>query len=61
MHWLYNYVSFKEIIIKTENNKKMVEQIIIKIKYVNIVYSSDLNLIKQNLGKFDDILEATQQ
>lgn len=63
MHWLYIYVSFKEIIIKIEHNKEIVEKIIIKIKYLIIVNSSDLNLINQSPyhGKFDDFLEAPQQ
>lgn len=38
MHWLYIYVSFKEIIIKTEHNKEIVKKKTSKkLKYVNIV------------------------
>lgn len=63
MHWLYDYVSFKEIIIKTEHNKEIVEKIIIKNKICKycIQFRLKLNKTKPYHSKFDDILEATQQ
>lgn len=63
MHWLYIYVSFKEIIIKIEHNKEIVEKIIIKNKICKYCkqFRLKLNKTKPYHGKFDDFLEAPQQ